>query len=558
VKTPLRTKLAIIGGFTRPHENIAHGTHHAAYRICEAIAKQGRYDEIHVFNDAVGPSARGVLSLPASPPTRVFDKLQLPASTARYQAIYVANGEQIGPAPSILRQHDDWSPLIQSIGTAHAAAQWQSFLVGALSDSFRATDGLIFKSRSAQGLFAEVFAEWRERWGPSLSFPEASVVIGNGVDVSANRRSGELRANTRNRLRLASDDIVFLAFSRLSPATKGDQMALVVRWKQVIERVPRALLLLSGAQVERGFVMELRQLARAAGVGDRVMVLENPFELLPNARESLMSAADVFVHLTTGVEETSSLVIHEAMAHSLPVIASAWAGLPEAISHGHDGFLIPTRVMPTSPETRNATFSGADLAAGLAASRCVTCDYDRFVAAAVTLESADVRQTMGARARATAEAHNLSTVADAHLAFFAVTSALAASAWPVHRSFRPLVDLDRVLVAQSGGSISTEAWVTLQNRDLTNLLRAGMSVEAPAVLEAVTSAFDETPRIPLVALAARMARAGGLDSIDAEQTLRWASRSIVRLVNFGVLALSPPPRDGSSRSLRPKLPAQGS
>ena len=41
-----RKRLAVIGGFTRPRDNIAHGTHHAAYIACEAIAATGAYATI--------------------------------------------------------------------------------------------------------------------------------------------------------------------------------------------------------------------------------------------------------------------------------------------------------------------------------------------------------------------------------------------------------------------------------------------------------------------------------------------------------------------------------
>jgi hypothetical protein len=90
-------------------------------------------------------------------------------------------------------------------------------------------------------------------------------VTPNGVDVEATRRSPALAAETRRQLRLAADDVVFLAFSRLSPGTKGDHHALVVRCQEVVARFPKALLPLAGAEVDRGFTVELRHAVGAGG-----------------------------------------------------------------------------------------------------------------------------------------------------------------------------------------------------------------------------------------------------------------------------------------------------
>ena len=53
-------------------------------------------------------------------------------------------------------------------------------------------------------------------------FPETSIVIPNGVDIELNRRSASLREETRRRLRVAPEDVLFLCFSRISPGSKGD------------------------------------------------------------------------------------------------------------------------------------------------------------------------------------------------------------------------------------------------------------------------------------------------------------------------------------------------
>jgi glycosyltransferase involved in cell wall biosynthesis len=540
MSTDPRTKLATIGGFTRPRDSIAHGTHHAAYISCEAIARFGPYREIHVYHDpAAGQGRQMELVLPKQPPARAFDKSELRLSPERYAAIYVANGEQIGTAPYVLRPEDDWAPVICSVGTTHSAAQWEGLLVALASDAVRPSDGFIFKSRAAHSLFRDVWNDWIERFGFSPAFPESSVVIANGVDTESNQRSDKLRDETRRKLRIRNEDVVFLAFSRLSPASKGDQLALIVRWKEVVERLPGALLVLAGAQVDRGFVMEQRQLARAAGVADRVLVVENPFELMANARGCLMSAADVFVHLTTGVEEASPLVISEAMAHALPVLGTAWAGLPEVISEGVEGFLIPTRAAPVPASLNSAAFGMSELPVGLAGSRAVTTGFEEFVDKAVALGAPGLRQTMAAAARRNALARTHETAARAYIDHFQRASQAALRDWPTQRRFRPLVTMDRVLGAQTSGRLQPADRVRLGRADNADLLREGMLPESAAEIAAALAAFAPADDVSLgqVATAICGARTGDGDRgpASAEAALRSASRLLARLLNFGVI-----------------------
>ena len=456
-----RTALAIIGGFVRPADHRPHGTWTSSFVLCRALAQNERYSELDVFLDEPDHlEDQRVYEIPERRGLRVRPKWELARGPQAYAVILAANGEQIGLAPWTLRPEHDWAPVACSIGTTHSPRQWRNLLVGLASGSIRATDGFIFKSENARQIFRTVWSQWRERFNFTPAFPDGSTVIGNAVDVDANQRSERLRADTRRRLKLGDDDVVFLAFSRLSWGTKGDPLALVSRWRDVATRCPRARLILSGTAVERHLPTELRALARSAGVGDHVIVLENPYSTLPDSRRRLMSAADVFVHLSTGMEEAAPMVVHEAFAHGLPVIATRWAGLPELVREGENGFLVDTHAVRVDPESSRSQFGLAEVTQALRASRAVCCDWEQFLSYVVALQPTETRTRFGEAARRTAASRAPQKVVGEYITFFDEVERSARTHWAAtggdKRSIAaaPLIDLDLVLGGQGAQPLS--------------------------------------------------------------------------------------------------------
>jgi glycosyltransferase involved in cell wall biosynthesis len=92
------------------------------------------------------------------------------------------------------------------------------------------------------------------------------------------------------------------------------------------------------------FVEDLRRRARGAGLGDRV--------LFPGTRTSSdldrsYVAADLMVLASRA--ETYGMVVTEALAHGLPVLATDVGGLTEALGYGEDGMLPGVLVPPDDP-----------------------------------------------------------------------------------------------------------------------------------------------------------------------------------------------------------------
>lgn len=80
----------------------------------------------------------------------------------------------------------------------------------------------------------------------------------------------------------------------------------------------------------------LDELAGRLGLGDNVVFVG---KLSDMELHSLFSLCNLFAH--PSLYEGSSLVTLEAMAHALPVVASAVGGIPDKLREGETGFLVP-------------------------------------------------------------------------------------------------------------------------------------------------------------------------------------------------------------------------
>jgi glycosyltransferase involved in cell wall biosynthesis len=101
-----------------------------------------------------------------------------------------------------------------------------------------------------------------------------------------------------------------------------------------------ALYLVAGEGPERDAIV---QAAREAGAADRVLVLVAVDE---RAREALLATSEVFVQPNVPVPgdmEGFGIVVLEAGAAGLPVVASALEGLKDAVRDGVNGLLVASR-----------------------------------------------------------------------------------------------------------------------------------------------------------------------------------------------------------------------
>jgi glycosyltransferase involved in cell wall biosynthesis len=156
-------------------------------------------------------------------------------------------------------------------------------------------------------------------------------VIPNGVDVDLFRNVSS-RARETIRESLGPGQVfIWLAVGRFEVAK--DYPNMLQAFAMVRDREPRAVLLLVG----RGSLQhEAEALVREIGLGDSVRFLGVRHDV-----PEVMSAADAYV--MSSAWEGMPMVLLEAAAAGLPIVATRVGGNHEVVQEGETGFLVPPR-----------------------------------------------------------------------------------------------------------------------------------------------------------------------------------------------------------------------
>ncbi|MCM8798401.1 MAG: glycosyltransferase family 4 protein [Candidatus Omnitrophica bacterium] len=154
-------------------------------------------------------------------------------------------------------------------------------------------------------------------------------VIYNGVDIERFRTPGG-REDLKENLGLGSGPIIGIV-SRLSEV-KG-HVYLIQAMKEILKKIPTAQLLIAGEGKLKNYLLRL---IRDLEIENRVFFLSPSWDTT-----SLFSCLDVFV--LPSLEEGLGMVVLEAMASGIPVVATRVGGVPEIIQDGENGLLVPPR-----------------------------------------------------------------------------------------------------------------------------------------------------------------------------------------------------------------------
>jgi glycosyltransferase involved in cell wall biosynthesis len=153
-------------------------------------------------------------------------------------------------------------------------------------------------------------------------------VIHNGLDLE--RFQGQPRGLLRSRLGLAGAEEILLTVGRLG---KEKNLEFLIRaFGQVVRSRPTARLVIVGDGPERN---RLVALATGLGLAQRVLF---PGYLAPGEMPQVYADADLFVFAST--TEVHPMVLLEALASGLPIVAVRDPAVASTVVPGENGFLI--------------------------------------------------------------------------------------------------------------------------------------------------------------------------------------------------------------------------
>jgi glycosyltransferase involved in cell wall biosynthesis len=187
--------------------------------------------------------------------------------------------------------------------------------------AYRLTSGLVDRFTIISRLAAERYIAIRAVPAQRLQ------VVPNAVDTDRFRKLPEARAALRRELGLG-EEFVWLAVGRFEPAK--DYPTMIAAFARLATVRPASRLLLVGKGSLRS---EVEGMVRAAGVEDGVRFLGVRRDI-----PALMSAADGY--LLSSAWEGMPVVLLEAAAVELPVVATRVGGVAEVVEDGTTGLLV--------------------------------------------------------------------------------------------------------------------------------------------------------------------------------------------------------------------------
>jgi glycosyltransferase involved in cell wall biosynthesis len=254
------------------------------------------------------------------------------------------------------------------------------------------SDAIVTPSRAVQAAirsFWETYADFlNQRVGARFVCPVQLPIIPLGVDIEKFEAisTADKRKEQRAKLGLDEDDIVLLWVGRLSHAIKAHPLSMFQAAELAAEKTGANVhLVMVGYFVPEDAGPQFEKLAQDICHKAKVSFIPSNDERFP---DGLWAAGDIFLSLIDNMQESFGLTPIEAMAAGLPRVISDWDGYRDSVTHGEDGFLIPTTQPPpgSGRALSELLLSGKEIYGGFLAKSALSVAVDAHKAAeAITL-----------------------------------------------------------------------------------------------------------------------------------------------------------------------------
>lgn len=220
---------------------------------------------------------------------------------------------------------------------------------------------------------------WRFGSSARIENPVRLPIIPLGVHCEDFANDEAMRAEARQGLGLAPDEIVSLYVGRLLFHGKAHPFPMYAALQATAERTGKQIVLIMCGWSANDFSDQAFRNGAEVYAPDVRTIFVDGRE--PDVRRQAWRAADIFISLADGVQETFGLTPVEAMAAGLPVVVSDWNGYKDTVRDGVDGFRIKTWLPMAG--------MGQPIARAYEAG---SLDYDRYTWALAAITAVDIRE----------------------------------------------------------------------------------------------------------------------------------------------------------------------
>ena len=257
------------------------------------------------------------------------------------------------------RQHCGGGFAICGLTHTLCSATANRWLISLITAPFEEYDVLICTSRAVVQMVQSLMGSYtdflRDRFGgaPRLKSRLELIPLGVNTDTFCPPEPEE-RAAQRKALHIEDDEVVVLFVGRLAAHAKAHPFPIYYGLQEAARRTAQKVHLVhSGWAKSKAITQAFIDGAREFAPDVRLTIVDGTKR---RTRFGVWNAADIFTSLSDNIQETFGLVIVEAMASGLPVVASDWNGYRDLVVDGQTGWLVPTVMLPGATSDSTARF----------------------------------------------------------------------------------------------------------------------------------------------------------------------------------------------------------